>query len=78
MPWFVLGIPRLHAQLTTGAIVSKTGAGEHALKHFPAYAELINRCLESRAGADHAFTIADAHTTLAFGREVIADTRTAL
>jgi len=76
MPWFVLGIPRLHALLSTGDIVSKTGAGQHALNHFPAYAELINRCLESRAGAAHTFTVADVPSTLALGREVIADART--
>jgi hypothetical protein len=75
IPWFVLGIPRLHALLSTGDIVSKTAAGEHALTHFPAYAELINRCLGSRAGAAHTFTVADVPSTLTFGREVIADAR---
>jgi hypothetical protein len=76
IPWFVLGIPRLHALLSTGAIVSKTAAGEHALTHFPAYAELIKRCLESRAGAAHTFTVADVPATLAFGHALISDALT--
>ena len=33
--WAVLGVTRLHATIATGEIVSKTGAGEYALKTFP-------------------------------------------
>jgi hypothetical protein len=29
LPWVMLGVPRLHALLATGNIVSKTAAGEH-------------------------------------------------
>ncbi|MGC4942012.1 aminoglycoside adenylyltransferase domain-containing protein [Kribbella sp. DT2] len=73
MPWFVLGIPRLHALLTTGAIVSKTEAGRHALHHFPEYTPLITRCLTTRTGTPETFTIADVAPTLTLCRAVITN-----
>ncbi len=31
VPWHVLGVPRLHALLATGNIISKTAAGHHGV-----------------------------------------------
>ena len=44
------GVPRLHALLATGNIVSKTAAGEHALTVVPTWTALITRCLTHRSG----------------------------
>ena len=33
--WGVLGAPRLHHTITTGEVISKEAAGEHALDVFP-------------------------------------------
>ncbi len=41
--WVVLGVTRLHATITTGEVVSKTGAGDYALRTFPDYWHLIVR-----------------------------------
>ncbi|TDU87285.1 nucleotidyltransferase-like protein [Kribbella voronezhensis] len=73
LPWVVLGVPRLHALLATGNIVSKTAAGEHALVAFPDWTGLISRCLSHRAGEPITFTTTDAKTAVSFGRKVIAD-----
>lgn len=72
VPWFVLGIPRLHALLATGNIVSKTAAGEHGAATFPSYAELCRRAIYHRAGAEVVFTTADGVEAIAFGRTVVA------
>lgn len=49
--WGVLGISRLHATITTGAILSKSGAGEHALNAFePRWHRIINEALRIRRG----------------------------
>lgn len=71
LPWVVLGVPRLHALLATGNIVSKTGAGEHALTSFPAWTELITRSLVHRSGHPQDFTVADAKSAVPYGREVV-------
>ncbi|TCO52205.1 nucleotidyltransferase-like protein [Kribbella antiqua] len=71
VPWFVLGIPRLHALLATGNIISKTAAGEHAVAVFPAYADLCTRAIDHRAGQSVTFTAADAAQTVSFGHEVV-------
>lgn len=73
MPWVVLGVPRLHALLATGKIVSKTGAGEHALTTFPEWSNLITRCLQHRAGHPITFTTTDAKAAIPFGRKVITN-----
>jgi hypothetical protein len=75
IPWFVLGIPRLHALLATGNIVSKTVAGRHGAEVYPAYAELCGRAIDHRAGQDVVFTAADAAPTVAFGRSIITAAR---
>ncbi|MEV5963527.1 hypothetical protein AB0L70_17280 [Kribbella sp. NPDC051952] len=72
IPWCVLGVPRLHALLATGNIVSKTAAGEHGAVTFPAYGELCRRAIEHRGGAEVVFTAADAVEAVAFGRAVVA------
>ena len=71
LPWCVLGVPRLHALLATGNIISKTTAGRHALATFPEWAPLITRCLQHRAGRFVEFTPADAKSAVSFGRHVI-------
>ncbi|MFI5693143.1 nucleotidyltransferase domain-containing protein [Kribbella sp. NPDC051586] len=72
IPWCVLGVPRLHALLAEGNIVSKTAAGEHGAATFPAYAGLCRRAIDHRAGTEVVFTAADAIDAVAFGRTVIA------
>lgn len=71
LPWVMLGVPRLHALLATGNIISKTAAGEHALIAFPEWAPLLNRCLNHRAGKPETFTFTDAKTATPFGHKVI-------
>jgi Nucleotidyltransferase domain/Domain of unknown function (DUF4111) len=71
--WTVLGIPRLHALLATGAIVSKTAAGRYGAERFPQWAELCRRCVGERAGEAQRDTIADAASAVAFGRVVVED-----
>ncbi|MEU4290941.1 hypothetical protein AB0E63_22165 [Kribbella sp. NPDC026596] len=71
IPWYVLGIPRLHALLATGNIVSKTAAGKHAVATFPSYAGLCVRAIDHRAGHEVVFTVADVRQTVEFGRTVI-------
>jgi hypothetical protein len=73
LPWVVLGVPRLHALLATGNIVTKTAAGEHALMAFPEWSDLITRSLAHRAGQPVMFTAADAKAAVPFGRKVIAE-----
>jgi hypothetical protein len=71
IPWYVLGIPRLHALLATGNIISKTAAGEHGAALFPSHAALCARCVAHRAGDPVDFTVADAAPTIALGRALI-------
>ena len=73
LPWVMLGVPRLHALLATGNIVSKTAAGEHALTAFPEWSDLITCCMKHRAGQPITFTAADAKAAVPFGRKVIAE-----
>jgi hypothetical protein len=71
LPWVMLGVPRLHALLATGNIISKTGAGEHALIAFPEWSLLLHRCLDHRAGKPDAFTVTDAKSAVPYGHKVI-------
>ncbi|MFI7066283.1 hypothetical protein ACIBL3_35175 [Kribbella sp. NPDC050124] len=75
IPWYVLGIPRLHALLATGNIISKTAAGRPAAATFPSYADLCTRALNHRSGHPTDFTTADATPTVTFGRAVITSTQ---
>ena len=59
VPWCTLGVPRLHALLVTGEIVSKTAAGRHGAATFPQWASLCERCIAHRAGDPQQFTVAD-------------------
>ncbi len=72
VPWFVLGIPRLHALLATGNMISKTAAGHHGATAFPQYADLCTRAINHRAGNPIAFTVTDVAPTVTFGRTIIA------
>lgn len=72
VPWCTLGVPRLHALLVTGEIVSKTAAGQHGAAAFPQWASLCERCIDHRTGGAQQFTVADAKESVAFGRAVIA------
>ncbi|GAA0959468.1 hypothetical protein GCM10009554_73210 [Kribbella koreensis] len=71
LPWVMLGVPRLHALLATGNIISKTAAGEHALIAFPEWSPLLHRCLDHRSGKPETFTVADARSAVPYGRKVI-------
>jgi len=57
--WHVLGPPRLHATLTTGRVVSKTEAGNHAAATWPQHAALCRRSQAWRAGEDVRFSSVD-------------------
>jgi hypothetical protein len=72
VPWCVLGIPRLHALLATGNIISKGAAGRYAITAFPDWVPLVERCLAHRGGDEQQFTVADAKSASVFGRTVIA------
>ena len=71
--WFVLGVPRLHALLTTGEFVSKTAAGHWAAERFGQWAGLCRRTIAARAGEPQAFTVADARDAVNLGRAILAD-----
>jgi nucleotidyltransferase-like protein len=71
LPWVMLGVPRLHALLATGNIISKTAAGEHALIAFPEWSSLLHRCLDHRSGQPETFTVTDAKSAVPYGRTVI-------
>lgn len=73
--WLVLGAPRLHATLATGAVIAKSDAGRYAARHFPAWAELAGRCVAWRRGDDVSFTTADGLAAAALVRAVVADAR---
>ncbi len=49
--WGVLGVSRLHFTLATGAVASKSAAGEHALTVFePRWHRIIKESLRIRRG----------------------------
>lgn len=53
--WGCLGILRLHAAIVTGEMVSKTGAGRHGLRHFPAHRGIIAEVMGLRSGATRGY-----------------------
>jgi hypothetical protein len=58
--WAVLGVARLHYTVTTGRIVSKTGAGQYALEAFEGrWARIVSEALRSRADPRLASDYAD-------------------
>ena len=75
--WGALGVTRLHATIRTGAILSKSAAGNYALEVFPPHwSEIIQDALGSRLGASgssHRNIFARRRDTLTFMEYVIAD-----
>jgi hypothetical protein len=75
--WGVLGIPRLHATLVTGEIVSKSGAGEYSLERFPErWGTVVRSCLRIRreaAGERAWLPVTQAREAVDFMEFVIAD-----
>lgn len=56
--WGVLGVTRLHATITTGEIVSKTGAGSYALDTFPEYwHQIVREAMDIRANPGRASSL---------------------
>jgi hypothetical protein len=59
LEWGVLGVARVHAAATTGAVLSKCGGGEYARTAFgDKWHEVIDLALASRAGEQREVTIA--------------------
>jgi hypothetical protein len=69
--WMVLGAARLLVTLTTGRVVTKTATGRYVAEHFPAYADLAERCVAWRAGEDVQFSNADGYAAAALVRAVV-------
>lgn len=53
--WGALGVVRLHGLITTGEILSKTGAGRYALAAFPEHGPLLHEALRLREGLGSAY-----------------------
>jgi hypothetical protein len=58
--WTVLGPARLHYTLATGAVTSKTGAGQYVADHFPQWSSLAQLAVTCRDGEPIEFVTADA------------------
>jgi hypothetical protein len=75
--WGVLGVPRLHATIRNGDILSKSAAGSYALETFPSRWELIIQdALNHRNGleaAGYTNPLARRRDALAFMEYMIAD-----
>jgi Nucleotidyltransferase domain len=71
--WLVLGPPRLHYTLATGAVTSKSGAAQHVAGYFPDFAELAARCAARRRGEPVSFTAADQLAAIALTDAITAD-----
>lgn len=69
--WPLFGVPRLHALLATGRIISKSETARYAAESFPGYAGLALRCLRHRQGEPQAFDLADARASIDLGREIV-------
>jgi len=48
--WSVLGVSRLHAMVAEGSILSKSAAGEYALRTFPQHRAIIEYAVAARHG----------------------------
>jgi hypothetical protein len=57
--WLVLGPARLHYTLTSGDIISKTGAGAYLAEILPAWASLAQRAARWRTGTPESFVATD-------------------
>lgn len=57
--WAVLGPPRLHYTLATGAVTTKSGAGRYAAEHFPQWSHLAELAVACREGGPVEFVTAD-------------------
>ncbi len=74
--WHVLGAARLHATLTTGRILSKTEAGDHAASTWPRHVTLCRRAQAWRAGDDVRFTCSDGLEAADLVEAVVRDSPT--
>jgi hypothetical protein len=72
-----LGVPRLHATILNGDILSKSAAGSYALKTFPSrWGPVIRDALKHRNGIEgvgYRNPLARRRDALAFREYVIAD-----
>jgi len=51
--WGILGVARAHATIKTGDMISKTAAGEYALKVFPSsWSGIVRKALAGRGGSE--------------------------
>ncbi|HEX6684767.1 MAG TPA: nucleotidyltransferase domain-containing protein [Candidatus Limnocylindrales bacterium] len=57
--WMMLGPPRLHHTLATGAILSKAGSAGYLREVMPEFADLADRAVRWRAGEPQHFTLTD-------------------
>jgi hypothetical protein len=75
--WGVLGVARPHATIKTGEMISKTAAGEYALKVFPSrWSAIVREALAGRGGDDRSSyrsIFARRRDLLAFMEYVISD-----
>ncbi|WP_200216331.1 hypothetical protein [Micromonospora coerulea] len=73
MVWGVTGPSRLHHTLATGDVTTRSGACRYTAERFPAWAELCDRAMRARAGADVRFTVTDGWAMTELMTAVIAD-----
>jgi hypothetical protein len=71
--WAVLGPPRLHYTLATGAVTSKSGAAVYVAEAFPRWASLARACQQARARADGTFNVGDGGDCVRLIKTVVDD-----
>lgn len=71
--WGCLGVSRLHAAITAGSVLSKSAAGEHAKRYFPAHRPIIDEAVRLRRGEITGYASPDqrAEALVAFMDDVI-------